>query len=408
MSQSEFASGWRVLAAATLGVGMATTAIPFYSLGVLVTPLEQATGWSRTDISAAATLLGFSLPVAMLWLGGLIDRFGTRLVAASGQVVLAAVFFLLSFTGENIWWFWTLYVAAGLLAVGATPVTFSRAVISEFDRRRGLAIGICMAGAGLGAAIAPPLLNLVVLDLGWPAGYRALGVVALCLVPVTLGWLRTRADSRSSEPGVKAPQTGSSRNPRTALLVVLCVLFFAIALSVNGYIVHLIPLMIDSGVSPRQAAWTGGAMGVFVIIGRLLTGYLLDKLPATLLGAVACVLAGAGLTILALFGSSAALLAAVLLGLSIGAEVDIVAYLISRSFHESQYSRYFSFAYSAFMLGSGLSPLMAGWIVDRYATYEPFLRFSRTVLLAVAIAFVALHLVDRRQTRFGRCAAPGP
>lgn len=399
----EFSRGWRPLAAATLGVSMATTAIPFYSLGVFVAPLGEARGWSRTDISLAATLFGFSLPLSMLTLGYFIDRHGARLVATSGHLMLGLAFIALSFVGESIWMFWGIYVAAAFLAAGASPITFTRVVIAFFNRRRGLALGICMSGAGLGAALAPPLLASVIDTYGWAAAYRVLGLLVLCLAPVALFWLidkPAKAARPRATPEAPAHALALPGNP-AILLGIICVAFFAIAASVNGYIVHLIPLLIDAGVTPTRAAWIGGFVGVSVIVGRLSVGSLLDKVPVGLLAMTVFSLAAFGIVLLAFVGAPAAIVTALLIGVTIGAEVDLVAYLVSRGFRQEDYARYFSRVYSAFMLGSGLSPLVAGWIYDRNGTYGPFLWLSCLVLVVVSAAFLALHLAQRPRSRAG-------
>lgn len=377
---------------------MAATAIPFYSLGVFVAPLEAATGWSRADISFAATLIGFCLPLSLLVAGHLIDRLGVRAVAASGHFILGLAFLLLAMLEGEIWLFWLMYAMVGLLAAGASPITFTRALVGLFDRQRGIAIGICLSGAGLGAAIAPPLLSATIERFGWPAGYLALGLLSWCLVPVALRWLPKQgaiAPAAAARPA-RTSHDGRSATVNAMLLGGICVAFFAVALSVNGYVVHLVPLLIDSGVGATRAAWLGSLLGVAVIAGRLVTGLLLDRMAVGLLGGVVFFMAAAGILVLDVIGAQAAPASAFLIGLTLGAEVDLVAYLVSRTFSPADYARRFSKVYSAFMLGSGLSPFAAGWIADRDASYALFIRFSGVVLAIVGTAFLVLHLLQRR------------
>ncbi len=396
----ELARGWKVLLAATLGASMATTAIPLYTIGVFIAPLEVAKGWSRTDISVAITVFGFTLPLSMLMVGNLIERFGTHWVAASGHLILGLTFLALSLVGTEIWQFWALYIAAALLAVGASPVAFTRALIGHFDQHRGLALGICMSGAGLGAAIMPPLLSHVIATYGWPMGFRVLGAVILCLIPVTFSWLRHKPAEQAahnSQSMQAQPVATLDQCDTTRLISLICVLYFVIALSVNGYVIHMIPLLLDSGISATQAGWIGGLMGIAVIVGRLVTGYLLDKIPAGLLGATIFLLALVGILLWLWIGVQAAPVTAILIGLTIGAEVDLVAYLISRLFPQTSYARFFAWVYSAFMLGSGLSPLIAGWIVDRQGSYNLFIQGSSVALIIVSITFLLLHLSWRQR-----------
>lgn len=260
-----------------------------------------------------------------------------------------------------------------------------------------------MPGAGLGAAITPPLIGHVIEMHGWAAGYRALGFMVLCLVPVALLWLRD-TPSHGGPATKTGPIAGKEPIPAAnsaALLTVLCISFFAIALSVNGYIVHLVPLMIDSGLSPTRAAWFGGIIGIAAIIGRLTVGYLLDQLPAVLIGVGIFLLAACGIVLLDVFGAQAAMVTALLIGFTVGAEVDLVAYLVSRLFAQKDYSRFFSRVYSAFVFGSGLSPFVAGWIYDTYGSYAHFLRISGALLVLVSVTFLMIYRIQRRDHRIG-------
>ena len=402
-SRNEFAAGWPVLLAATLGIGVATTAIPFYSMGVFIKPLEAARGWSRSEISLAASLFSFSLPITILLLGQLIDRFGVRRVAVTGHVMLGLSYLALSATGSDVRVFWAIYIFAAITAIGASPITYTRALIQYFDCNRGLAIGVSMSGAGVSAAVAPPALEWVIRTHGVAAAYQALAAalfiiagLAFLLLPAARGG---RVSAEADDEAVAADETHRSatgRNQQRGLLAAICIGVFIVALSVNGYIIHLAPLLEGRGLTSAQAADVAIYLGLAVVIGRLATGYLLDRVPTAFIGAGVFSMAACGVLLLQIAGPSAAPFAVMLLGFTVGAEVDIVAYLISTLFGKASFSRFFSFAYAAFMLGSGVSPLLAARIFDLQGDYTMFFNLSVGLLLLVSAGFLALYGQQKR------------
>lgn len=400
----EFAPNWRILAAATLGVSMSVTAIPLYTLGVFLLPLEAARGWSRTDIALAPAILGFSLPLGFLMLGRLIARFGIRRVAVSGHLMLAFAFIGLS-QAATLSLFWGLYFFAGLAAVGASPVTYTQAVVRAFETRRGLAIGLCMSGAGVGAVLAPPILDYVLRVHGWQAGYAVLGS-ASALVGAAVHRLLARIDTgrdggRREIGSAASNRAGAADLPAqgdlhaegggTRLLVMLCAIIFVVALCLNGYVVHLVPILVAQGHAARNAAALAGGIGLAVMVGRLVTGWLLDRFSTGLVGGLVFSGAAVGIALLAEVLPAPPLAAVLLIGFSIGAEVDILAYIVSRRFSAADYARRFSWVYGAFMVGGGISPLLAGLSYDLVGGYGPFFLVSALLLLGVAASFVGLE-----------------
>lgn len=408
---SEFALGWKVLLAATLGISMATTAIPFYAMGVFINPLEQARGWSRSEISMAATVFSFSLPLAILLLGGMIDRFGVRRVAVFGHVMLGLCYLALSATGTDVRIFWGIYAFAAVAAVGASPITYARAVIQYFSRFRGLAIGICMSGTGVGAAVAPPLLEWVIRTRGIDAGYQLLAFVLFAIAAIVFFMLPDdRRKTAAQSPAVKLPEAAQRPIPSLArdrpglMISLICLGIFLVALSINGYVIHMVPLLEGRGLNSGQAAGIAAYLGLAVILGRLVTGFLLDRFSTGLIGAVIFTGAAAGILILHIAGPIAAPVSVILIGFTVGAEVDLVAYLVSTMFRKADFSRYFSRVYAAFMLGAGVSPFVAGRIFDRYGDYTLFFNLSAGLLVLISVAFLSLHLMQKMaQTKSG-CA----
>jgi cyanate permease len=155
---------------------------------------------------------------------------------------------------------------------------------------------------------------------------------------------------------------------------------------VGGLIVNLPAMLADRGVGLAQASSALGLLGVAVIGGRLTVGLLVDRLPAQLVAAAYIVLPS--LACLLLARRNAAVPAVVLAGLSAGAEVDLLAYLVSRYFGLLQYSRIYGWALSTFSAGVGVGPLLAAWVRDTTGSYAIAL-YVFAVMAGMAALLVA-------------------
>jgi MFS family permease len=124
-----------------------------------------------------------------------------------------------------------------------------------------------------------------------------------------------------------------------------------------------------------------------VIGGRLITGYLLDRVFAPRLAASLMLAAAACFAVFLVGGANFALGLAIAVGLSFGAEVDLVGYMVSRYFGARNYGRLFGISYSLCIVGMMLSPLLFGQIRDSLGSYRPMILFSVFLLLAAAALF---------------------
>src|SRR4051812_23773744 len=168
---SEFRRGWPVLTAALVGVGIGITGIANYSFGIVLNPLADAFGWSRTAISAAKTFQVFAIAGIAPFVGVIADRFGVRNLAIWSMVAFAIALFGLSQMNANIW---TYYLGSFMIAAagcGTSPLVWTRGVATWFVKKRGLALGITTTGSGIAGMISPPLLGFLIITYGWQGAY---------------------------------------------------------------------------------------------------------------------------------------------------------------------------------------------------------------------------------------------
>ncbi|HEY6400619.1 MAG TPA: MFS transporter, partial [Blastocatellia bacterium] len=179
---AEFRSGWRVLLSAMLGVGLGFPTVPFYTIGIFAPILAQKFGWSFASIFGGLALTPAALLMGGPLVGYLVDRYGPRRIAAISLAGVGVCYITLAFSSGSITQYYASWVALTLIGMGSTPIPFTRAVNAAFVRRRGLALGITMAGVGLFAFAVKPLGGWALDAAGWRGA-----IVIIGLLPVLLG-----------------------------------------------------------------------------------------------------------------------------------------------------------------------------------------------------------------------------
>jgi cyanate permease len=160
---------------------------------------------------------------------------------------------------------------------------------------------------------------------------------------------------------------------------------------------HLVPLLGDRGFSPQTATGMVGLAGIALIAGRLLAGFLLDRIHAPYVAVVSFLAPLVGIAVLLLTPQqNGAAIGTILVGMGLGAEVDLIAFLLSRYFGMRSFGEIYGYFFSIFMVGAGLGPLAMGVSYDRTGSYELML-----ICFAVALALATLPVL-----RLGTYAYP--
>jgi MFS family permease len=158
---------------------------------------------------------------------------------------------------------------------------------------------------------------------------------------------------------------------RTTSFWCVAIAFFLVSLVTNGCVVHLVPLLTDRGISAQTAAFAASVSGVALLFGRVWTGYLLDRLFAPYVAIAFFLALALGVFLLWIETADAiALAAAMLVGLGLGAEVDIIAFLVGRYFGLLAFGEIYGYVFAAFVLGAGIGPLLMGSGFDASGSYR--------------------------------------
>lgn len=371
VARGEWRRSGHLVALTAIGLTCAPTTLPPYTIGLFVGPLQAEFGWSRGAIQAAilfSTGLGvIGAPMA----GAMVRRFGIRRTLLPGLVGLAAAIIGAAVIGDALWQFYLAYAAMSLLGAGAGGVAWNTLLTQRFATSRGLALGLGLSGTGLCSILMPQIVAWAIAHWGWRGGYLTLAGVTLLIVlplcalvmPRDLAWVSTIASATQS--GMPA---GAAVRTRRFWLLGLSTA--AIYLAVGGAIPSLVPLLIDSGLSASGAATVMGMFGAAIIVGRIGVRALVDRFwaPAVALGVL--IPAALGCLILAstpdFIGAS---LAAMLIGVAAGTELDLLGFLVARYFGLNDFSRIYGRLFIFVAVAAGCAPFLFGSIRDAAGSY---------------------------------------
>lgn len=277
-------------------VSAATRATP----SILIVPLEQEFGWSRTTISLAISLNILLYGLIGPFAAGFINRYGPRRVMTASAVMigLGTLATMTIRTPWQLFALWGVVVGAG---TGIIAVVLGASVVQRwFFTHRGLALGLLTASAATGQLVFLPFLATLVVDHGWRSAVITMGCLALLLVPVVLLFMRDRPQEKGLAPlgqphtvpvvalPIQNPFAAAvstlSEASRSREFWILAGSFFICGASTNGLIgTHLVPACMDHGIPEVQAAGLLAVMGVFDLIGTTGSGWLSDRFDNRLL-----------------------------------------------------------------------------------------------------------------------------
>jgi MFS family permease len=395
--QGRFFYGWVVVATSALGLLFGAFPIVVSSFAIFFKAYIHEFQTSRAAISLALTIHNIVAASLCASIGRLTDRFGGRNVILPGLGILGLALLSAETIGSNVGQLYIFYAVLGAVSGTTTSVPYSVVVSRWFSRRRGLALGLTMVGLGVGAMVVPPLVQQLIAGFGWRSAFAIVGG-AILIVPIPIVGLFLKEAPQGiglSPDGVAAatiaPRQSEGltwpeiRNSPTFWLMNSA--FVLSSAGITACIVHIAALFSDRGATPASAALAVSVVGLALLAGRAGTGFFLDRYFGPYVAMFLFALAALGIALLWTGATGGlALMGAFLVGLGLGAEVDIVAYLMGRYFGLPSLGMAFGFAFGAFVLASGLGPLMMGFAFDHTGSYRaPLAGFFFATMLAAAL-----------------------
>jgi MFS family permease len=400
-----------VVFATMVGLATGVASINLFAIGIFQGPITAEFGWSQTEY-AVVTLIGTIVTVvSSLYIGKLFDRQGVRRWAIIGIILFAFALISLYWLTPNLLHFYAVFALIPIIGAGTSSIAYSRVVAAWFDRRRGQAFGAALAGIGIGGAVLSSVSQFLIDAVGWRGAYAGLGILTLLVtLPIVLWKLRDtpsevglgldgrvpgESEDASSETSVAQSgepvrigytATESRRFPRFWWMFAA---FLLLAFAIGGVLIPLVPILRARGIDPAPAAAVQGALGLALIVGRAFAGFLMDRYFAPYVAASILIFPIIGVVLLALDASSTtALVAAVCIGLAAGAELDVIAVLITRYFGNVAYAENYGWQYAAWTFGSGTAVIATNRAFDVLGTHTPVL-WVYVVLFAISGLMIA-------------------
>ena len=379
------------------------------SFSFFVTSLETDLGWSRTEIMTGFTVASFCVAISSPILGRLVHRYGARKVVSLSAFSPCLGFILLS-QMSALWQYYVGYILFGLGAAAMGPVITTLVISNWFVRRRGMAIGTLVMGTGIGGMIFTPLVLVYLLpNLGWSNTYLTFAIITGGVaIPLAALVIRTKpADMGLLPDGRDAAQIDSIEHTQdtrglTFRSAVGTLTFWLMGMAVLFQSTHMgvmqnqVPHLEDTGFSARLVA---SAISIFSIVSTISMpafGWLCDKINVKFAAIISLALTTIGIILLINVNADSptwcVIMYVILFGLGLGGWMPCTPLLTSTNFGLLSYGPIFGALNAFHMVGSGLTPIIFGYLFDRIGSYEwAFI----VAMISIALAIPAILGIRR-------------
>ena len=386
---SEFSRHWLLVLVCAVGIGVGVSSLPFYTQGLFIEAWIADFGWTRAQASLG--ILGSTLALAAVlpFIGSIVDRYGLVTPVMISLLGLSVAYVLLGMFVQSIATFVMLAMLQAILGSASSPLAYTRAINTVFNKQRGLALGVALSGAGVAATFGPTLISNAIDAFGWRGAYFAMALFTLvvgAVIVIVLSRLKGATTSANIDTEAASRDFKIAKASRTYWTIMAAI--FCLSLGLGGLMIHFVPILLDVGFTTDAAVKIAGVIGIAVVLGRLLVGFAVDRIFAPRVAIAILFACISGVLALALLGSAVAVLAAFVIGFSVGAEVDLIGYLVARYFGIHAYGQIYGRQYSTFLIATGLSPVILGAVRDATGTYTASL-FTAAAFMVVSAALFA-------------------
>ena len=405
ISIQELRRGWPTLVGSMIGLG-AGISVFFTAASYFIKPLQAAFGWSRGQMSLTTSISVLLTALSAPLVGVLVDRYGPRAFILAGSILFALSYLALSAMPGQFIVFVAIIIMIGLTAGPATsPMVFMRPLVDAFAKSRAVALGLAFSGTVIVSSVVQPLLQHVISNFGWRAGYGIMAPIGLVCGLISFALLggarRVKATPRLAEVGLghalAEVQLGHTlpealRDARFWLLG-LCMVCLSVAAGAFGS--QFQALLSDLGVPGPKAALLGVWYAASVVIGRLIAGSLLDRIWAPGVGFV-CLCAPVIGLLFFLGGAPPVWLLAVgilLVGFSFGAEANMLGFFTARYFGLRSFGAVLGVLSTAVGVSAAIGGAAGGLLFDLMHNYELTLVLASGLSAVSAVSLLASGLL---------------
>lgn len=380
---AEWKAHWPLVLAASAGFSFYSVAT--YSTGLFMEPLQQAFGWNRSTVTSGLSIAALAALPLSPFVGVLIDKWGSRRLAIPSLILTALVMASFGLVNGTLPMWYALWSAYAIIALGIKATVWTAAISSVFTASRGLALGIVMSGTAVAQILAPPIVRWLIDTWGWRQGYIwiSLGWAAPALILVVLFLFDAHDINKRTARATGKPTAALALLPGLTIQEALrspalwkigaasfLTMFFGVAV-----LIHQVPIMTEAGLTRTRAAELASLAGFAGIAGKLITGWLMDRMHAARISGITLGLAAIafGMLLEPVRSPVTIVIAMMIIGYSGGAKLQIGAYLTSRYGGLRNFGKIYGVITSLVGLSVAMGPLLASRAFDIAGDYSPFL-----------------------------------
>ena len=367
--------------------------IAFYGLPFFYDFWLEDFGWSRATVTSGNAVGKIMLALFAFLTGWIIDRFGPRRVMLVGILLGGTALIGLS-RMTSLWLFYFFYFINALAYMSGGPLPNQVLISRWFDSSRGKAMGIAYIGIGVGGMLVPLLANWLNQSFGWQIALMILGFLMIAIAFPMIWFIKDSPGSRIIHSGPEKeiiPLRAILKRRNVYLLIAGSMLSIA---AVSGTSQNLkLFFSFDLGYTQVQSAGIMSMVLASSIIGRLLMGWLADKLPKKYVMILIFTLVSCSIPLLYAASTPGVIYVfAVLFGIALGGDYMIIPLMAAELFGVRILGRIMGIVISADVLGEALAPVLVGWLRDKSGSYTT--GFSALILFAV-LGVVAISLLPK-------------
>jgi len=369
------------------------------AMGLFTLPMTADLGLSREEWGMAMAIQNLAWGIAQPFAGGFADRYGTARVLSVGALIYGGGIILMAFSPTAP----LLYLSAGIVTgVGISVASFT-VVMAAFGRsvppeKRSFVFGIATAASSMGQFVFAPVGQAFISNFGWATALVYLGGLLLLIVPLSVA-LRGRTESASGHADLPFMQA-LARSWGHGSYRLLVIGFFVCGFHIAFINVHMPAYLVQCGLSPEVGSWSIAVIGLFNIVGSLLSGYLGSRLPKQLLLATIYFSRAVIIALFVLFPVTE--LSAYMFGAAMGllwlSTVPLTAGLVSLFFGARYMGMLYGVAFLSHQLGSFIGVWLGGYVFDQTGSYS--LVWYLGILLGLGSAIIHMPIRERSAPAF--------
>ena len=377
--ESQFFYGYLVVAGcfAIQGTGIGA----FYTFGIFFKEFLAEFGWSRAAISAASSGTFLLAGLLAIVVGNVNDRFGPRrIMAVTGSSFCLGLLLMSQLSAQwQLYVFYSVIVGIGMSSVDVVPLTTTA---RWFVKRRGMMTGIVKVGTGTGQLIMPLMTSIFIATYGWRTSYILLSALVFVLL-ISSGQLLRRdpgqkgllpdGDAKTTESDLHLPEQGVSLGEAalTKQFWMVYVISLLIGFCTITMMVHIVPHATDLGISPIASAGILSTIGGVSMVGRLVTGFAIDRVGTKkllivffliLIASLLWVQVSKELWMLYVF--------AVVYAFAHGGFYTLISPIVAELFGISSHGVLFGIVSFGLTVGGSIGPTLAGYVFDVIHSYQ--------------------------------------